>query len=433
MLLKKLLSEVLRAGKHKNTPCISIFRPEGMEIERPVCSQACTFNCGSSHYARAGDGRRIPGQCVEPLWRNGKMYLTEYSGGGMEVPPGVNFEKKKEVVLHELCNKLGLDLWFRFVMQPWFIRCKQLGINEIRGIRIEPEDSSWFESFMYQLSRREGLGAIFADDHRRAMDELEGELPEELIQLGREQEFDFGLPAHREGRFYDGEPLPFWVISAMMHVGASRDPAIGTHQSSLMLAEFLIADRELALRQFRLLSQKVWGYADALDPTLDHKAPVAIWSQHQHMLIDSLPLCDFAFPQLVRPFQSEDDWRNAEDISGDLDLGLRLFAAVTGVDLTREEATAIAERAFTLERVMLARAGRGRQMEETLEPHFELPCPHDGTSIDRKGFSRLLDEYYAARGWDLEYGWPRADKLRELGLEEAIPELKQRRRLLSNP
>jgi aldehyde:ferredoxin oxidoreductase len=151
------------------------------------------------------------------------------------------------------------------------------------------------------------------------------------------------------------------------------------------------------------------------------------------MLVDSLPLCDFAFPRLVRTFESPEDWRQAEDIVGDLEFDLRLFAAVTGVELTREEVTAVAERAFTLERMMLARAGRGRAMEEMLASHYELPCPDDGTFVDEAGFARLLDEYYAARGWDLEFGWPQADRLRALGLEEAIPEMEVLRQRTKGP
>jgi len=96
--------------------------------------------------------------------------------------------------------------------------------------------------------------------------------------------------------------------------------------------------------------------------------------------------------------------------------------------MTREELDLAAERAFTLERLMLARAGRGRKMEEALAPHFELPCRSDGTYVDQAGFSRLLAEYYAARGWDLEFGWPTADRLRQLGLEDAIAELVECRR-----
>jgi len=365
------------------------------------------------------------------LLSNSGMENTKYIGDGVNVPPGKNFGIHEEAALHQACNSLGLDLWLRLVMQPWFIRCKQLGINEIRGYPIEPEDASWFESFLHQLANREGLGDIFAEDLIRVMDELEGELPEELIRLGRELEFNFGFPAHREGRFWDEEPLPFWVISAMMHASASRDPTIGTHQSSLLLADFLLADRELALCQFRVLSEKVWGYPDALEPTFENKAPVAIWSQNQHILIDSLPLCDFAFPQLVRSMENREEWENAEDITGDLNLALRLFSAVTGVELTRAEMDRVAERAFTLERVMLARAGRSRKMEEkTLSPHFKLPCRADGTLIDEIGFSHLLDEYFSARGWDHEFGWPQDEQLKSLNLKEVIPELNQHRRNL---
>jgi len=356
------------------------------------------------------------------------MENTLYVGGGVVVPPGRNFALAEEVELHELCNSLGLDLWFRLVMQPWLIRCTQLGITKIRGHHIEPENANWFRQFMHQLATRDGLGDLFADDLRRAMDELEGQLPAELVRLGHELEFNFGFPAHREGRFWDGEPLPFWLISAMMHVGESRDPTIGTHQSSLHLAEFLIADRELALKQFRVLSGRVWGSPDALEPTFEGKAPVAIWCQDQHMLIDSLPLCDFAFPQVVRPMDSRAAWRSAEDISGDLELPLRLLSAVTGVERTQEHLDEVARRAFALERIMLARAGRSRKTEESLAPHFSLPCRSDGTCTNATGFSKLLNEYYSARGWDLELGWPQADQLRSLGLDDAIPELGSLRR-----
>jgi len=421
-----LLREVLKAGTGKVAPSVGVLRDDENKKHPPICSQSCTFDCrAATSYGYTKDGRRVPGTCIGGmLLSNSGMKNTEYIGGGINVPPGKNFGIHEEASLHQACNSFGLDLWLRLVMQPWFIRCKQLGINEIRGYAIEPEDVSWFERFLHQLANREGLGDIFAEDLVRAMDELEDELPEELIRLGRELEFNFGFPAHREGRFWDEEPLPFWVISAMMHASTSRDPTIGTHQSSLLLADFMLADRELARRQFRVLSEKVWGYPDALEPTFENKAPVAIWSQHQHILLDSLPLCDFAFPQVVRPMESREEWRNTEDITGDLNLDLRLFAAVTGVELTRTEMDRVAERAFTLERVMLARAGRSRKMEEkALAPHFKLPCRADGTLIDEVGFSRLLDEYYAARGWDMEFGLPQADQLSLLGLEEVIPEL----------
>jgi hypothetical protein len=62
-------------------------------------------------------------------------------------------------------------------------------------------------------------------------------------------------------------------------------------------------------------------------------------------------------------------------------------------------------------------------MEEGLAPHFNLPCRADGTSIDAAGYSRLLDEYFTERGYDLSLGWPQPDVLKTLGLDALLPEL----------
>jgi aldehyde:ferredoxin oxidoreductase len=418
-----LVQEALRARSEGYSNLLGFLYDDGSH-ELAACSQACTFDCFGNFYGRLGDGRRVPANCIGGTWiLPDEIGLTKYSGSGVEIPSAPHFDSEKSVYLHELCNSLGLDLWFRLVMHPWFVRCGELGVNSIRGHAIEPENPGWFEEFMLQMAYRKELGGLFADDLIRAVDELEGEIPQELVDLGREMEFNFGFPAHREGRFWDEEPLPFWVISAMMHISSSRDPSIGSHLSSLLIAELLLADRDIALKQFRRLSEKVWGYADALEPTFENKAPVTIWSQHQNMIIDSLPLCDFAFPRLIRPFSSREEWKGAEDILGDLDYDLRLFEAVTGKSIDHDRLNRAAERAFSLERLMLARAGRSRKMEEGLASHFELPCRADGTSIDREGFMRLMDEYYAARGWDRENGWPTEGLLRSLGLNEAIQEL----------
>jgi len=428
---QELLGEVLGAGKFKVAPSGGVVASaEVRGKRRPVCTQACTHNCLVATYGRATDGRRLVGHCIgnTPWLEASIMSGTRYSGGGVEIPAGVNFDVGTEGDLHLACNDLGLDMWFRLVMQPWFQRCRQLGIRTIRGHPLEPEDAGWLDGLMGELAHRQGLGALFADDLVRAMDELEGELPAELLSLGREMEFGFGLPAHREGRFWDEEPLPFWVVSAMMYASESRDPTIGSHQSFLILSDFVMkGDVKRARSQLSKASQTIWGTPDGFEPTFEGKAPMAVWTQNQHMLIDSLPMCDFAFPQVVRPMDSEEEWLTDQTVVGDLDLDRRLFEAVTGRATTREELTLVAERAFTLERLLLARAGRTRAMEEALAPHFRLPCRADGTSIDAAGFSRLLDEYYAARNWDLELGWPLPEGLCALGLDEAASEVERLR------
>jgi aldehyde:ferredoxin oxidoreductase len=416
-----LLREASGVGPGQISPPTRFFRrvpgSNAEKASRPICSQSCRFTCLTSSYHHHVDGRRTPAVCIGPL--RGTSH-GRYSGGGIEIPGTPDFGQTATAELHELFNTLGLDLWLRSTLHPWLVRCAQLGIREIHGHTIAPEDAAWFAGFLEQMAARQGLGGLFADGALRAMDHLANELPEELVRIAREQEFAFGFTAHREGRFIDEEPLPYWVMSAMMYASESRDPTIGSHSSLLHLADIMLRDQASAAPQLRKLAIEVWGDPETLEPTFDRKAEATVWAQDQHMLIDTLPMCDFAFPRIVRDFQGWDEFLAADRIAGDLDLDQRLVAAVTGESYSRGQLTATARRGFTLERCLLARAGRDRGLDETLAPHFELPCRADGTAIGRAGFSRLLDEYYTARGWDLDDGLPRPETLAGLGLSHLM-------------
>ena len=77
------------------------------------------------------------------------------------------------------------------------------------------------------------------------------------------------------------------------------------------------------------------------------------------MLNDSLPLCDFAFPQLVRPLANRAEWEASDDISGDIDIGCRIFSAVTGIDISDELLTNILAVVLLLGTVLLIVWGGG--------------------------------------------------------------------------
>jgi aldehyde:ferredoxin oxidoreductase len=96
-----------------------------------------------------------------------------------------------------------------------------------------------------------------------------------------------------------------------------------------------------------------------------------------------------------------------------------VLAAVTGVPFTGEEVRRVGERIVNAERLINARFGVGRK-DDTLPKRFlEEPAgppdsPSAGSVVELES---MLDEYYVARGWDIETGLPTVDKLRELGLE----------------
>ena len=88
-----------------------------------------------------------------------------------------------------------------------------------------------------------------------------------------------------------------------------------------------------------------------------------------------------------------------------------------------DDVMATGERITNLERAFNIREGLTRK-DDTLPRRFlEEPIkegPSKGQVVD---LDLMLDEYYEARGWDLESGFPTRDKLEELGLKAVADEL----------
>jgi aldehyde:ferredoxin oxidoreductase len=75
-----------------------------------------------------------------------------------------------------------------------------------------------------------------------------------------------------------------------------------------------------------------------------------------------------------------------------------------------------AERVYNLERLFLVKAGMTRA-DDSVTPRMAEPMPAGPIRGERFDLTRLLDEYYAARGWDSN-GVPTREKLEALGIAE---------------
>ncbi|MBW1946037.1 MAG: hypothetical protein JRJ51_24910 [Deltaproteobacteria bacterium] len=428
----QLLEEWRKTGKYTLSPEHAFMRyseekgklPGNAEVG-PVCSQSCVNNCRAGKYLVASDGHKIETFCIGHLFSGFLDTAYQKPGIKLKVPPSKQYPYGSTIGMIELFNKLGVDFWMRITMQPWFTALKHAGVDWLRGSPIDPDDYQWFSNFVNDLASGRGLGKIFAPGLARALDDLADELPEHVLRLGKEMVSFFGFQAHREGRFWDRTPLPYWIISAMMYISESRDPTIGSHGLLLLSEIQAVYGVEGVKDKFRVLAKKVWDDPQALEPDyhFERKAKLAIWSQRNHMLIDSLPMCDFSFPRLVKPLASWEEWVTTADICGDLDLDRRLLNAVTGESYTRASLNLASDRAFNIERCLLARAGRTRKLEERLASHFNLPNRDDDSKMSSKEFHKMMDVYYMHRGWDLKDGWPRKETLINLGLEDVAEEL----------
>ena len=86
----------------------------------------------------------------------------------------------------------------------------------------------------------------------------------------------------------------------------------------------------------------------------------------------------------------------------------------TGSDYTPESLLETAERIYNLERLFLTKAGFTRA-DDTLAQRMSEPMPAGPVQGETFDLDRLLDDYYATRGWDAD-GIPTQQRLKRLGI-----------------
>ena len=185
----------------------------------------------------------------------------------------------------------------------------------------------------------------------------------------------------------------------------------------------------------RNISKAFWGSKKAVDfSTYEGKALAAVKVQNRQYIKESLNLCDFAWPVY--------DPADKADHVGDPTLEAQLFSAVTGHEFSPEAFDLIANRLFTLNRMILVREGRKGREDDVLpdfmfiereemiadvfgmyNPDLYLPGKEDevisrkGKAVDKNEFEKMMDEYYQLRGWDSKTGLPEKESLNKLGLD----------------
>ena len=131
------------------------------------------------------------------------------------------------------------------------------------------------------------------------------------------------------------------------------------------------------------------------------KSSFVILNQNSNAAIDSLVVCKFTNMGVADEYFA------------------RVLSAVTGVHYATGEMIKVGERVWNLERLYNNREGFSLQ-DDSLPPRLLTEAPIDGPS---KGWvsnlEPMLKEYYRTRGWD-EYGVPKPQKLKELGLLDLV-------------
>jgi aldehyde:ferredoxin oxidoreductase len=101
----------------------------------------------------------------------------------------------------------------------------------------------------------------------------------------------------------------------------------------------------------------------------------------------------------------------------------KLYALVTGYDISPEDLKKAGERIQNVARLFNIREGLGRKDDNLPYKVMHEPIldegPSKGAFVSQAELDLLLDDYYESRGWTKE-GVPTKEKLKELGMEELM-------------
>ncbi|MBT9165403.1 MAG: putative oxidoreductase YdhV [Chloroflexi bacterium] len=273
------------------------------------------------------------------------------------------------VAANWLCDELGIDTMSAGTIIAYAMECFEEGLfsqGDTGGIDLRFGNAQALLGMINKIARREDLGDLLAEGFKG----IAKKRPDTVRFMMHVKGMSFGA---YEPRGFHGIGLSYGTSSR----GACHNVGGWTIRDELLKKTI---DRFAIVGKGRLVK----GIQDT------------------RAYIDSLAICT-----VVRSALGFTDEPRG-----------KILEAVTGVDLTPELMT-IGERVYNLERLILVRDGIRRGDDLLPARISEEPLPEGpamGKRLSREDYDRMLDEYYAARGWD-ESGVPTPGKLRELGLD----------------
>jgi aldehyde:ferredoxin oxidoreductase len=338
------------------------------KIKSKACF-ACTIPC--SRFLVVDDprfpGLRLEGPEYEPL-----AGFTARVGNG---------DLALALKCVDLANRYGIDAIALSEVISWAMECYQRGLlsrEEAGGLDLTWGNGETILALIHQVAHREGFGDFLADGVRKAAERL-GRGSEEIAMHGK------GLEVFQA----DVRSIKAYGLGNAV---ASRG---ADHLRSEPWFEFS-NDPEEGIRRYGIPETAF---------RLEYKGKGLVVKHFEEMaaISDSLGICKNTYNNMEVL-----DWEGTAE----------LLRAATGWDITGQEVQRIGERIVNLERLFIAREGITRQ-DDTLprrfleEPLPEGSGPSTGSVLE---LEPMLDEYYRARGWDVQTGLPTREKLEELGL-----------------
>jgi aldehyde:ferredoxin oxidoreductase len=347
---------------------------------------------------------------------------------GRDFLRGLAFDSEERIIASQygtaLCDDYGF--WgdygmvgadFRWAHDHGIFQ-KYLDPKEYKGIawdRMEAGDPTFMADILHRIVYKEGLlGEALGEGAYL----LEQRWPE--IAEGHQ---DHATLHWKMGHIKHHSTENGGQVGALIQLIYNRDPMCHTHSNFLGCGLPLELQKEIGAELF--------GTPDAVEKYHDYrpmnrgKAVLVKLALIYLELHNSLTACNYTLPTWASP-------RKDRNYRGDVEMEAKVYSAVTGDRITREEIEAKGMRILHLFRALTARQmGEINQREKhDLIPNWVFNYPegkepftagHD--KMDRDDMELAKDMFYAEMGWDVATGMPTRDTLAAAGLEDVADAL----------
>lgn len=347
---------------------------EEVQMTRNVGSEhcyGCPVGCSQLKVAKTGPYAGILSE--------GPEFETMYSYGGVTGVENID----AIIAADRLADELGLDTISSGVAVAFAMELYEKGIlgkGDTGGLELNFGNDEAMLTLIRLMAFREGLGDLLADGVKVAAEKI-------------------GKGAERYAMHVKGLELPGYDVRGAKAHGLNY------------ATSFTGADH---CRGYAF--QEVFGIPIPYEVdrfAVEGKGKLTKWNQDIRTATTDCPtMCGFLMDMAVASFAAE----NTADLVG----------AVTGLEFTPDDVMQVGERVNNLARAFNVREGFSRE-EDTLPERIMTEPLKGGAAkghyISREDLNQMLDEYYEARGWEVETGAPTKDKLKELGLEYVAEEI----------
>ena len=329
--------------------------------------RAC-FNCpiGCWRYIECEvDGEKVVGRAIEyeSLGALGSLLMID--------------DPAKVAKLHQLCNKLGIDVISAGVTIAWLIEAYEKGLidkERLDGLELKWGDHRIVEKLLRLMAEKKGIGELLAKGVREASKDVKGSETFAMHSKGLE------IPMH-DPRAFKGMGLQY----ATSNRGACH------------LYGFVLRIEQGERVTDLGIHERVHRF------DVKGKGRIVAIMQDWSEVIESMGICKFL---QVTPGHVAS-----------------IYSLAVGRKFTAKDLHAKGTIIFNLKRIFNLACGMSKEDDSLPDRLLKEPLSEGGAAGQIVELDRMLKEYYEYRGWN-EEGYPRRETLEKLGLLKMLEESK---------